>query len=85
MRLVPLVREEPMDGLRPHREIYDGFGEVQVDPGTRYVSYIPHGFVADWSGDGRQGTSPGGQGGRTARSWARATRRPCPYTATTGW
>lgn len=62
IRLVPLVREEPMDGLRPHREIYDGFGEVQVDPGTQYVSYIPHGFVADWSGDGRQGTSPGGQG-----------------------
>ncbi|WP_329032820.1 hypothetical protein OIE71_08950 [Streptomyces sp. NBC_01725] len=51
VRLVPLVREEPLPGLRLHREVYDRFGEVLVSPGTGYVSYIPHGLVADWSGE----------------------------------
>ncbi|MFD7088743.1 hypothetical protein ACFV94_13110 [Streptomyces sp. NPDC059896] len=61
VRLVPLVREEPMPGLRLHPEIYGAFGEVQVAPRTRYVSYIPHGFVADWSGDGGQEAAYGTQ------------------------
>ncbi|MFF2188960.1 hypothetical protein [Streptomyces sp. NPDC058155] len=51
VRLVPLVREEPLPGLRLHREVYDRFGEVLVSPGISYVSYIPHGLVADWSGE----------------------------------
>ncbi|WP_405618782.1 ARPP-2 domain-containing protein [Streptomyces sp. NBC_01508] len=51
VRLVPLVREEPMPGLRLHREVYGRFGEVLVSPRTSYVSYIPHGLVADWSGE----------------------------------
>ncbi|MFJ1575167.1 ARPP-2 domain-containing protein [Streptomyces sp. NPDC088182] len=61
IRLVPLVREEPMPGLRLHPEIYGAFGEVQVDPRSRYVSYIPHGFVADWSGDGGREAAYGTQ------------------------
>ncbi|AXG77481.1 ARPP-2 domain-containing protein [Streptomyces paludis] len=65
IRLVPLVREQPMAGLRLRREVYGDTGggagdEVLVDPGTRYVSYIPHGFVADWSGEGPEtGGGPG--------------------------
>lgn len=51
VRLVPLVREEPVPGLQLHREVYDRFGEVLVSPGVSYVSYIPHGLVADWSGE----------------------------------
>ncbi|MFC8076789.1 hypothetical protein ACFUN8_14800 [Streptomyces sp. NPDC057307] len=51
VRLVPLVRTEPVPGLRLHREVYDRFGEVLVSPGVSYVSYIPHGLVADWSGE----------------------------------
>ncbi|WP_031069595.1 ARPP-2 domain-containing protein [Streptomyces sp. NRRL S-118] len=59
IRLVPLVREEPVEGLRLHREVYGGYGAGAVDAGprTEYVSYIPHGFVADWSGGGRGGES----------------------------
>ncbi|MEU9852827.1 hypothetical protein [Streptomyces sp. NPDC047974] len=59
IRLVPLVREEPVEGLRLHREVYerahgDGSSSVDVGDGTVYTSYVPHGFVADWSGTGRE-------------------------------
>ncbi|WP_066950541.1 ARPP-2 domain-containing protein [Streptomyces lushanensis] len=61
VRLVPLVRAEPLPGLRLHRRIYEGYGQVQVGPDTHYVSYVPHGFIADWSGDGGQGAAYGTQ------------------------
>ncbi|MFJ2636641.1 ARPP-2 domain-containing protein [Streptomyces sp. NPDC087422] len=52
IRLVPLVRAEPLPGLRLHAELYgDGIGVVTVGPRTTYTSYIPHGFVADWGAD----------------------------------
>ncbi|MFI8366224.1 ARPP-2 domain-containing protein [Streptomyces sp. NPDC085466] len=62
VRLVPLVRAEPVEGLRLHREVYaraEGYGydprsSVDVGDGTVYTSYIPHGFVADWSGAERE-------------------------------
>ncbi|GAA3370698.1 hypothetical protein GCM10020367_18350 [Streptomyces sannanensis] len=61
IRLVPLVREEPLEGLRLRHEVY-GQGYAAVDAGAAtYVSYIPHGFVADWSGDGTQSASYGTQ------------------------
>lgn len=60
IRLVPLVRETPVEGLRLHQEVYRGFGAdpgpgsgssvVDVGPRSHYTSYIPHGLVADWSG-----------------------------------
>ncbi|MGW6583498.1 ARPP-2 domain-containing protein [Streptomyces globisporus] len=57
VRLVPLLREVPVEGLRLHREVYEGLGAgiVELGPRERYLSYIPHGLVADWSGeeDGR--------------------------------
>ncbi|MFE3679024.1 ARPP-2 domain-containing protein [Streptomyces griseus] len=58
VRLVPLVREAPVEGLRLHREVYEGLGAgiVELGPRARYVSYIPHGLVADWSGG--DGTDP---------------------------
>ncbi|WP_418956687.1 ARPP-2 domain-containing protein [Streptomyces tritici] len=53
VRLVPLVRAEPVPGLRLHREVYAGHGHVvDVGDGTAYTAYIPHGLVADWSGEG---------------------------------
>ncbi|MFG2333701.1 hypothetical protein ACGFMM_29385 [Streptomyces sp. NPDC048604] len=56
VRLVPLVRAEPVAGLRLHREVYVGHGHVvDVGDGTAYTSYIPHGFVADWSGNAGEG------------------------------
>lgn len=59
VRLVPLVRDEPVAGLRLRREVYarawDGPDTVEVGDGTAYTSYIPHGFVADWSDAGTGG------------------------------
>ncbi|MFF7158760.1 hypothetical protein [Streptomyces sp. NPDC008139] len=59
IRLVPLVRAEPLPGLRLHAELYgDGVGVVTVGPRITYTSYIPHGFVADWGADsGRAGAA----------------------------
>ncbi|MFC0111030.1 ARPP-2 domain-containing protein [Kibdelosporangium aridum] len=53
VRLVPLVRDEPIETLRLHAHVYgDSIGIVKVDRRTAYMSYIPHGFVATWSTDG---------------------------------
>ncbi|MEU5883432.1 hypothetical protein [Spirillospora sp. NPDC047279] len=50
VRLVPLVRDEPIPGLRLDRRVYgDEPSVVAVGDGTGYVSYIPHAFVAVWS------------------------------------
>ncbi|MFT7839700.1 hypothetical protein Q5530_26450 [Saccharothrix sp. BKS2] len=82
VRLVPLVRDEPITDLRLHAELYDdGPGVVEVDRRTRYWSYIPHGFVATWSGDtaptAAYGTSLGraGEHGAPARAPVRPHRR----------
>ncbi|RAY16058.1 hypothetical protein DPM19_03740 [Actinomadura craniellae] len=49
VRLVPLVRDEPVPGLRLAPETYDeGLGVVQVGPRAAYVSYIPHAFVLNF-------------------------------------
>ncbi|MEV6393863.1 hypothetical protein AB0M39_03615 [Streptomyces sp. NPDC051907] len=62
IRLVPLVRERPVEGLRLRHEVYGAeYGSVDVGDGTRYTSYVPHGFVADWSGDGGQSATYGTQ------------------------
>ncbi|MFF0053185.1 hypothetical protein ACFYRI_02120 [Streptomyces microflavus] len=66
VRLVPLVREAPVEGLRLHREVYEGLGAglVELGPRNHYVSYIPHGLVADWSSGGESGVP--GSGGQSA-------------------
>ncbi|MFE0424007.1 hypothetical protein [Streptomyces sp. NPDC058953] len=58
VRLVPLLRAAPVDGLRLHRTP----DEPDPDrcPCEDEVAYVPHGLVADWSGDG------GGSGGTAA-------------------
>ncbi|MFE0099004.1 hypothetical protein [Streptomyces sp. NPDC059009] len=54
IRLVPLVREEPITDLRLRRELFeDALLAVEAGRGTVYTSYVPHGFVADWARDGR--------------------------------
>ncbi|TDD65233.1 hypothetical protein E1293_40560 [Actinomadura darangshiensis] len=60
VRLVPLVREEPVPHLRLHRKAYEEPVSV-VDVGDAvYVSFVPHAFVATWSdGDQTQGASYG--------------------------
>ncbi|MGW0646477.1 ARPP-2 domain-containing protein [Streptomyces badius] len=61
VRLVPLIREASVEGLRLHREVYEGLGAgiVELDPRSHYISYIPHGLVADWSGEEHGGRGPG--------------------------
>ncbi|OPC80900.1 hypothetical protein B4N89_08015 [Embleya scabrispora] len=54
VRLVPLVREEPLVGLRLDRRVHE-VGDpsiVDVGDGTYYRSFIPHAFVASWDPDG---------------------------------
>ncbi|RSN66844.1 ARPP-2 domain-containing protein [Actinomadura sp. WAC 06369] len=51
IRLVPLVRDEPVPGLRLHRVAFEEpVSVVDVGDGTAYASYIPHAFVARWDG-----------------------------------
>lgn len=53
IRLVPLVREEPITDLRLEGRLYgDDIAAVALDRRTAYFSYIPHGFVATWTKDG---------------------------------
>ncbi|GGT63738.1 MULTISPECIES: ARPP-2 domain-containing protein [Streptomyces] len=62
VRLVPLVRAVPVEGLRLHREVYGGHGDggsVDLGDRTTYTSYVPHGFVADWSGGGAEAAAYG--------------------------
>ncbi|GAA3007095.1 ARPP-2 domain-containing protein [Streptosporangium longisporum] len=62
VRLVPLVRAEPIEDLRLDARLYDTeLGVVEVGPRTEYVSYIPHGFVATWTDDGTPASAYGTQ------------------------
>ncbi|GAA0277678.1 hypothetical protein GCM10009527_087540 [Actinomadura nitritigenes] len=54
VRLVPLVRDEPVPHLRLHRKAYEEpVSVVDVGDGSAYVSFVPHAFVATWT-DGDQ-------------------------------
>ncbi|WP_367127473.1 hypothetical protein [Saccharothrix sp. HUAS TT1] len=65
VRLVPLTRDRPITGLRLHARPYGAApGVVEVDRRTRYVSYIPHGFVATWTDDDTPVATYGTQLGR---------------------
>ncbi|MER5352711.1 hypothetical protein ABT093_20555 [Kitasatospora sp. NPDC002551] len=53
VRLVPLVRAEPIADLRLRQELYEEeYAAVPVGRRAHYCSYVPHGFVADWTRDG---------------------------------
>ncbi|MCF2525900.1 ARPP-2 domain-containing protein [Yinghuangia soli] len=91
VRLVPLVRDQPIAGLRLDRRVYEAGDPsiVDVGDGTVYRSYIPHAFVATWS----QGTEPSAAfgtqlqerpatpRGAKAQTGARAIRRMARRTA----
>ncbi|MER6573343.1 hypothetical protein ABT288_46180 [Streptomyces sp. NPDC001093] len=62
VRLVPLVRDEPVDDLRLGSQLYgDVAGLVELGPRHGYISYIPHGFVATWTDDGTPAAAYGTQ------------------------
>lgn len=83
VRLVPLVRAAPLEGLRLHPVLYgDGLGVVTVRPRTAYVSYIPHGFVAEWGADAGQPGPAAAYGTQLHATEPGADRRPgAPVTA----
>ncbi|SDL51914.1 hypothetical protein SAMN05216298_4196 [Glycomyces sambucus] len=70
IRLVPLVRDEPIEGLRMHPGALD-------EP--RYPAddcwYVPHGLTAEWTGDGA-GVPELGTALRMPASTVRGSRRP---------
>ncbi|WP_067796703.1 ARPP-2 domain-containing protein [Actinomadura formosensis] len=60
VRLVPLIRDEPVPHLRLHRKAYQEPVSVVDVGGAVYVSFVPHAFVASWSdGDPRPAASYG--------------------------
>jgi hypothetical protein len=62
VRLVPLVRDRPITGLRLHQQVYETEAAViALDARSYYASYIPHGFVATWNGDGTPAAAYGTQ------------------------
>ncbi|MEO3788212.1 hypothetical protein ABGB12_33210 [Actinocorallia sp. B10E7] len=61
VRLVPLVRDEPITDLRLDARVHGGYGLVELDDRTSYFSYIPHGFVASWTSDGTPAAAYGTQ------------------------
>jgi len=61
VRLVPLVRAEPVEDLRLHPRIHPGPGVVDLGRKGSYCSYIPHSFVAEWTGDGSPAAAYGTQ------------------------
>jgi hypothetical protein len=54
VRLVPLLRDEPITDLRLHARLHerDSPSVVSTGPRRAYVAYVPHAFVATWGADG---------------------------------
>jgi len=72
VRLVPVVRDEPITDLRLDPICYgDGPSVVALDERTTYSTFIPHAFVASWSPAGEPmaalGTQAGGKRSRPAK------------------
>jgi hypothetical protein len=62
VRLVPLVREQPIEDLRLNAQLYgEELSIVSVEPRVSYISYVPHAFVATWTGDGTPAATYGTQ------------------------
>ncbi|MGI5283728.1 ARPP-2 domain-containing protein [Nonomuraea polychroma] len=76
MRLVPLVRREPIEDLRLHAKVYgDEPSAVFLPDKTVYTSYVPHAFVASWTDDGSPAAAYGTQLGQPLRHMCIRTRR----------
>ncbi|MEV4224441.1 hypothetical protein [Nonomuraea sp. NPDC049725] len=68
VRLVPLVRPEPIVDLRLHARVYgDELSMALLPDRTVYTAYVPHAFVASWTGDGTPAAAYGTQLGEPLR------------------
>lgn len=73
VRLVPLVRAEPIESLRLHHR---GFPDADMsDSYNARYSYAPHGLVAEWTDDGTA-VPPWGTALQMAATTVRKSRRP---------
>jgi hypothetical protein len=63
VRLVPLLRDEPITDLRLHARLHDEdeLSVVELSPREAYVAYVPHAFVATWTPDGSPAAAYGTQ------------------------
>ena len=53
IRLVPLIRQKPMEDIRISLRNYESdVSVVRLGKKKAYMSYIPHGLVVDWNQDG---------------------------------
>ncbi len=68
VRLVPLVRDEPIEDLRLDRRCYNAYTFVDLPDGTYYSCFVPHAFVASWSKDGEPLAALGTQATGSKRS-----------------
>lgn len=63
VRLVPLLRDTPITGLRLHARLHDEdeLSVVALPAREAYVAYVPHAFVATWTADGSPAAAYGTQ------------------------
>ncbi|HEY3871700.1 MAG TPA: hypothetical protein VGM10_25285 [Actinocrinis sp.] len=63
VRIVPLIRDEPITDLRLHTRLYDpdDLSIVRTGSRTAYIAYVPHAFVATWADDGTPAAAYGTQ------------------------
>ncbi len=63
VRLVPLLRDEPITDLRLHARLCDDDepSVVELSPREAYIAYVPHAFVATWTSDGSPAAAYGTQ------------------------
>lgn len=62
VRLVPLVRDEPIEALRLYVRPYTAdLTAVRLDPNTQYTAYVPHALVVELPGLQRPRASLGAQ------------------------
>jgi hypothetical protein len=55
VRLVPLLRDEPIEDLRLDRRCWNATTIVEVSKREFFATFIPHAFVVSWSNDGSNG------------------------------
>ncbi|GAA1798987.1 hypothetical protein GCM10009682_20760 [Luedemannella flava] len=62
VRLVPLLRADPISDLRLHARLYeDWLSVVRTAPRRAYLSFVPHAFVATWTTDATPAAAYGTQ------------------------
>ena len=59
VRLVPLVRDRPIEDLRLARECWADTAVVALPDRSTYIAFVPHAFVASW-GDAAAAASGAG-------------------------